>query len=166
MDVDGGIRSARNAQVGHNLALSFGEIPEHWLFMEHSTFSILSQDIAEIEALNQSVDASYGVAAALLPPDPSLLPAWAHPKCSWSPRRDLFCANLCRSVASRRSLNLAGGHPMQDTSLRVLGLCIMMRQLGMVLVPIIASEGYGSVRTRLLHELAMIDLFRVGRSRL
>jgi hypothetical protein len=48
---------------------------------------------------------------------------------------------------------------MQDASLRVLGLCIMMRQLGMVLVPILAAEGYGSVPARLLHELAVIDLF-------
>jgi hypothetical protein len=48
---------------------------------------------------------------------------------------------------------------MQDASLRVLGLCILMRQLGMVLVPIIAAEGYGSIRTRLLHELAIIDVF-------
>jgi hypothetical protein len=48
---------------------------------------------------------------------------------------------------------------MQDASLRVLGLNIMMRQLGLLLVPLISSEGYGSVRTRLLHELALIDFF-------
>ena len=48
---------------------------------------------------------------------------------------------------------------MQDASLRVLGLCMMMRQLGMVLVPIIAAEDCGSVRARLLHELVIIDAF-------
>src|SRR5262245_22894891 len=58
-DIEGGIRAARNAQAGHSLTLSLKEIPEHWLFMGHLTFLILSQDIAEIEALIQSIDATY-----------------------------------------------------------------------------------------------------------
>jgi hypothetical protein len=84
-DIDGGIRAARTAQAGHSLALSFREIPEHWLFMGHSTFSILSQDIAEIETLIHSIDATYTAAPAPSVPDTSLLPAWSHPNLLGAP---------------------------------------------------------------------------------
>jgi hypothetical protein len=158
-DIDGGIRAARNAQAGHNLTQSFQEIPEHWLFMGHSTFSILSDDIAEIETLIQLIDANYRAAPVPLPAAPSLLLAWAHPSVLGPPNAVRFAQVYAGPWTPDVASILPGGHPMQDAGLRVLGLCIMLRQLGMVLVPMIASEGYDSVRTRLLHELAMIDLF-------
>jgi len=158
-DVDTGIRNARNVQVGHSLALGFGEIPEHWLFMGHSTFSILSQDIGEIETIIQTLDATYSAAPAPPVPHASLLPAWRHPNLLGPPAALRFAQVYAGPWTPDVASILPGGHPMQDASLRVLGLCIMMRQLGMVLVPVIAAEGYGSVRARLLHELTMIDFF-------
>jgi|GEM_PF-4275233 len=159
IDVDSGIRTARNAQAGHSLGQSFSEIPEHWLFMGHSTFSILLQDIAEIETVIRSIDARYTMAPAPSAPNAALLTAWAHPSVL-GPVGEIRFAQVYAGPWTPDVVSmLPGGHRMQDASLRVLGLCMMIRQLGLVLVPIIASEDYGSIRVRLLHELALIDFF-------
>jgi len=80
VDVESGIRDARNAQVGHSLGLPVERIPEHWLFMGHSTFSILEQDLGKIDAALRSLDSGYTGAQSLPALDPKLRDSWCAPE--------------------------------------------------------------------------------------
>ena len=65
-DVDGGIREIRNNMAGHLLQMQLSSVPDNWLFMGHSTFSILSQDIEGIESEFRLLDPLY--TGAIVPP--------------------------------------------------------------------------------------------------
>lgn len=158
-DIDGGIRAARNAQVGHVLALPIAQIPEQWLFMCHSTYTILAQDLSTIETAIQAIDPAYATA----PPAPALAPAllqsWALPTSLGPPGQIRFAQIYAGPWTPGLVSMVPGGHQMQDASLRVFGLRLMIRQVGLILMPFIANGGYGNLYGRLLHELALIDLY-------
>jgi hypothetical protein len=52
---------------------------------------------------------------------------------------------------------MPGGSQLQDASLRVMGLRLMIRQTGLLLVPFIQAGQQHGIWTRLLTELALID---------
>ncbi|MEH2485876.1 hypothetical protein [Bradyrhizobium sp. AZCC 2230] len=158
-DVDGGVRSVRNALVGHSLALNLREIPENWLFLGHSTFTILSQDLDRIDDEFAKLDPAYVKATQPSPLDPALLTFWSAPNV-------LGPVGAARVVTMPTGLwtpdvvaPVPGGTKLQDASIRVLGLRLSIRQAGLLFLPFWAIGGTVSTYERLLLELTVVDFF-------
>src|SRR5579872_5375734 len=157
-DVETGIRDARNANVGHSLALPVERIPEHWLFMGRSSFSILEQDLKDIETLLSRLDSAYSPIA--LPPfDPAIIRTWSEPS-GLGPKGVVRGAFIYAGPWTPDIISVFPGNtPFQDASIRVLGLRLMLRQIGLLMRPFWLEGGPVTVWERLLLELAMIDFF-------
>lgn len=159
VDVESGIRDARNAQVGHSLGLPVERIPEHWLFMGHSTFSILEQDLGKIDAALRSLDSGYTGAQSLPALDPKLRDSWCAPE-ALGPVNSVRTALVYAGPWTPDVVSLMpGGTPFQDASLRVIGLRLMLRQLGLLILPFWQASGQVGLWERLLLELSIIDFF-------
>lgn len=159
VDVEGGIRDARNAQVGHSLGLPVERIPEHWLFMGHSTFAILEQDLGAIDAALRTLDSGYLGAQSIPALDSKLRDFWSAPK-ALGPANAIRTALVYAGPWTPDVVSLMpGGTAFQDASLRVIGLRLMLRQLGFLILPFWQAGGPVSVWERLLLELSIIDFF-------
>jgi len=156
-DIDGGIRDARNAQVGHSLSLPLQRIPEHWLFMGHSTFSILAEDLGKIDAAFRSLDPTYSGAAAVPDLDSQYREFWRASD-KLGPPTAIRAAQIYAGPWTPDVISmLPGNTPLQDASLRVLGLRLMLRQIGLLILPFWQQGGPISLWERLLLELSLID---------
>ncbi len=158
-DVDTGIGNIRNAMAGHLLQLNITEIPSHWLFMGHSTYTILAQDLDQIDLEFRQLDGAYPGAITPPPPDPAFLVGWRLPNVLGPP-------DALRVVTMQTGLwtpdviaQVPGGGTFQDASRRVLGLRLSIRQLGFILQPFWCLGGPVSAYERLLIELSIVDFF-------
>ena len=159
-DIDSGIRNIRNNMAGHLLQMHLSSIPENWLFMGHSTFSILSQDLGDIDNEFQLLDPLY--TGAIVPP-----PIKSAFKVFW--RRP----DILGSPSSTRAISMQVGlwtpdvvavlpseaTKLDDTSIRVLGLRLSIRQLGFIFLPYWVEGGTETIYERLLIEMSVNDYF-------
>lgn len=156
-DVDDGIRDNRNAQIGHSLKLSLTEIPEQWLFMGHSTFGILKSDIDDIEAAIKAIDPSYTAAAVPPLPGQAVLADWAANPELGPPGGIRFAQVYAGPWTPDIMAMMPGGSLLQDATIRVMGLRLMIRQAGLLLMPFLTRGQQDGIWSRLLMELALID---------
>lgn len=158
-DVGKGIRECRNAQAGHSLALQIKAIPDQWLFMGHSSYSILVDDLNKIEAAIAAIEPAYTPLQLPPLPDAGILADWAATDGLDNPADIRFAQVYAGPWTPDVASVFPGGHPMQDASLRVMGLSVMIRQMGLLLRPFFhRGEEYGPW-AQLLTELGLIDLF-------
>jgi hypothetical protein len=157
-DVDDGVRKARNTQVGHSLKLGFVNIPEQWLFMGHSTFTILNDDLTEIQILITRLDSSYVAAPQLAKIPKKYKDFWRDQK-QLGPPQTIRCATVYAGMWTHDIVSpLASGTAFQDATIRVFGLRLFLRQIGILIRPFLEEKTI-CIWERLLIELAMIDFF-------
>jgi hypothetical protein len=158
-DVETGIREARNANIGHSLALPIERIPDHWLFMGRSSFSILEQDLQEIEKILSALDNSYQPATQLPVLDAGLIQSWSEPTALGAKGvirgAFVYAGPWTPDIVAL----LPGNTAFQDASIRVLGLRLMLRQIGILSLPFWLAGGPVGLWEKLLLELALIDYF-------
>jgi hypothetical protein len=158
-DVATGIRDARNIQIGHSLAQTLQGIPEKWLFMGRSSYTVLSDDLSEIETAIQGLDQAYVSLSVGAGPPPDLLAAWYAIPDLGPPGAIRFAQVYAGPWTPDIASMMPGGSSLQDASLRVLGLRLMIRQVGLLLQPLIQRGMDKGLWGRLLYEIVLIDLF-------
>ena len=146
--------------AGHLLQMHLSSIPKNWLFMGHNTFSILSQDLRDIDNEFQLLDPLY--TGAIVPP-----PIKSAFKVFWR-RPDILA-----SPSSTRAISMQVGlwtpdvvavlpseaTKLDDTSIRVLGLRLSIRQLGLIFLPYWVEGGTETIYERSLIEMSVNDYF-------
>ncbi len=158
-DIDNGVRQIRNNMSGHLLQINVASIPDNWLFMGHSTFTILSQDIRAIDAEFRALDPLYPGCIQPPPVKPTYRAFWRRPDVLGSP------SNV-RGISMQVGLwtpdvvaVLPPGGPLDDASIRVLGLRLSIRQLVFIFLPFWGEGGLETIYERLLIEMSVNDLF-------
>lgn len=127
--------------------------------MGHSSFSILEEDLTEIEKLLSSLDSVYQ--PLVTPPalDSAVLDAWNAPD-ALGPRDTVRMARVYAGPWTPDIVALLPGNTsFQDASIRVMGLRLMIRQSGILMHPFWIAGGPIDIWERLLLELAIIDFF-------
>jgi len=158
-DLETGIRAMRNVMGGHLLQLNTNEVQDHWLFMGHSTFTILSQDLDNIDAEFRALDPAYP--GATTPPalDPELLTFWRSPE-HLGPPDGVRVVNMQTGLWTPDVVApVVRGQGFQGASVRVFGLRLSIRQEGLILLPFWLRGGAISTYERLLIELSVVDFF-------
>jgi hypothetical protein len=158
-DVETGIREARNATVGHCLYQAFERIPDHWLFMGRSSFSILEHDLQEIEILLSALDSSYQPIAQVPVLDSSIIQSWSEPTALGAKGAIRGAFIYAGPWTPDVIAILPGNTAFQDASIRVLGLRLMLRQVGILWTPLWLAGGPVDLWERLLLELTLIDFY-------
>lgn len=154
IDYSGGdLETGRDAMVAHALKLDLLRIVQTWSFMGATTFSVLRDDLAEIDAELKRISPNY-LPASL----GNVEPSWP---LSWSDERLLGPPEAFRLVTVYPGLAtagivapVAGGHPAQDNWIRAVGLATFIRQTRLLWEAVDPLSTVG----RLLAELAVNDI--------
>lgn len=125
----------RDALSAHALKLDLERIVVTWKFMGKTTFSILCDDLKEIDAELQTLSTAYSPAPTVAV-DPSWRVSWRDPSLLDEPQR-LRVATIYPGLATKGVGGaLPGGAPAQDAIIRACGLATFLLQTSKLLSPI------------------------------
>ncbi|MEN5146387.1 hypothetical protein [Brevundimonas diminuta] len=147
------METGRDAVTSHALKLDLERICDTWKSMGATTYGVLREDLAEIDAELKRLCSTY-VAAPTGLVDPIWPRAWAQTNLL-GPADQPRLATIYPGLATAGIVSpLPAGHPAQDAVIRAVGVATFIRQVRLIW-EVVAP---GSIVDRLLSEIALNDL--------
>ena len=142
----------RDAMSAHALHLDLQRVVDTWTILNETIFSILAEDLRNIDLEISRLDANYSK-ALVWALDAELPTMWSDEELLGNPSHVRF-AVLYGSIATAGiAAPMAGGVRVQDATIRVGGLMTFIHQLDRLLRPLEP----GSDAERLIAEMIVID---------
>lgn len=142
----------RDALGAHALKLDLQKIVSTWHFMNTTTFTIVLDDLHEIDAEIHRLEPTY-IPAPSAHADPAWRAVWRDPKLLGDPNVPRLAVVYPGLVTAGIVAMLPGGAPAQDALIRANGLAIFLHQTQRLMLPV----GGSSAAFRLFAEMWVND---------